>query len=69
MSTIEEQNVLIALQQEYRTLLQSHDWYYDYSDDHSVWTRGRNQHVKLQELARKVDPEYVVWEEFAPKQG
>jgi hypothetical protein len=21
-------------------LLAFHDWYYDYSDDHSVWTRG-----------------------------
>lgn len=22
--------------------LRRHDWYYDYSDDHSVWCRGRD---------------------------
>ena len=24
-------------------LLQFHDWYYDYSDDHSVWSRGQRE--------------------------
>ena len=23
--------------------VKSHDWYYGYSDDHRVWTRGRDQ--------------------------
>jgi hypothetical protein len=25
---------------EYFNRLSNHDWYYDYSDDHSVWKRG-----------------------------
>ena len=24
-------------------LLRSHDWFYDYSDDHSVWSRGQRE--------------------------
>ena len=24
-------------------LLSRHDWYFDYSDDHSAWTRGRRE--------------------------
>ena len=28
---------------EFGTKLRQHDWYYGYSDDHRVWTRGRNQ--------------------------
>ena len=24
-------------------MLARHDWYYDYSDDHSVWSRGQRE--------------------------
>lgn len=27
--------------QEYEELLKNHDWYYQYSDDHGVWDRGK----------------------------
>ena len=30
--------------------LQRHDWYYAYSDDHRVWTAGRNEEQKLRGL-------------------
>ena len=30
--------------------LQKHDWYYEYSDDHRVWKRGRNDTKKLRAL-------------------
>lgn len=26
---------------EFRKLLSTHDWYYNYSDDHSVWRKGQ----------------------------
>ncbi len=28
-------------------LLKSHDWYYEYSDDHKVWQRGRDQRDEI----------------------
>lgn len=27
--------------EEFEALLRDHDWYYDYSDDHRVWQRGK----------------------------
>lgn len=28
-------------------MCKGHDWYYQYSDDHSVWTRGRDAESKM----------------------
>lgn len=28
-----------------------HDWYYDYSDDHRVWTRGHNERSQINRLS------------------
>lgn len=28
-----------------------HDWFYDYSDDHRVWTAGRDNQQRLYNLA------------------
>jgi hypothetical protein len=36
---------------ELEELLKSHDWYFEYSDDHKVWRRGKNQ---LNAIRRKV---------------
>ena len=35
-------------------LLQFHDWYYDYSDDHSVWKRGQREHDAIGEEQRRL---------------
>ena len=32
---------------EYFRELQRHDWYYEYSDDHSVWKRGSDERTRL----------------------
>ena len=32
---------------EYVNQLKAHDWFYDYSDDHVVWVKGREQANKL----------------------
>ena len=29
-------------------LCYKHDWYYDYSDDHWVWTQGNTQYKEIQ---------------------
>ena len=28
-------------------MLARHDWHYEYSDDHSVWTQGRDQRAAI----------------------
>ena len=43
---------------EYRKLLKRHDWYYEYSDDHSVWKQGQRAELALREIARSNGGEY-----------
>ena len=43
----------VDLIEEYERMLRKHDWHYDYSDDHSVWQRGRDSESKLILLARE----------------
>ncbi len=33
-------------------ILKKHDWYFDYSDDHRVWEKGRNER---DEIRRQMD--------------
>ena len=35
-------------------LLASHDWYYDYCDDHSVWTRGTRERDAINAEQRRL---------------
>ena len=37
--------------EEYQKLLESHDWYYHYSDDHRVWKRGQKEREDLRHYA------------------
>ena len=41
-------------------LLQFHDWYYNYSDDHSVWQRGQREHDAINEEQRRLIHEVKV---------
>jgi len=36
---------------EYKDLLDHHDWYYEYSDDHSVWKAGCANESRLIQIA------------------
>ena len=54
--------------------LESHDWFYNYADDHSVWTRGFDAQKRLESMAHNLvangkDPAEVatLWNESAPK--
>jgi len=42
----------------YYDMLTGHDWYYDYSDDHSVWQRGRDASEQLRRIAESNGQEY-----------
>lgn len=56
-------------------LLKSHDWYFDYSDDHSVWKKGMTERSAInQEQKRLVELGLATAEEvqeltqkYAPK--
>ncbi len=62
------------LQEKFTNALKSHDWFFDFSDDHSVWTRGRNERDSLVAMSRHlVATEEMtsaqvanLWNKFAP---
>lgn len=51
----------------YKLALRTHDWFYDYSDDHNVWTRGFNEKTELRKLQEVLDPDYEIWDTIAPE--
>jgi hypothetical protein len=36
-------------------MLEQHDWFYSYSDDHRVWTAGNEANRKLQSIIQEND--------------
>ncbi len=50
-----ENDTIAALEKD----LMSFDWYYDYSDDHSVWRAGETRLSKLRERAKALGDEAV----------
>lgn len=53
---------------EYKNALRHHDWFYAYSDDHSVWKKGSAIAKALLEAQLRLDPTYAIWNEIAPDQ-
>lgn len=45
--------------QEYEDLLNQHDWYFQNTDDHKVWERGKASEDHLKELA-KTNPAFKI---------
>jgi hypothetical protein len=52
----------------YRAALQKHDWWYEMSDDWSVWRDGKNRREQLESLQRILDPDLTVWNSIAPEE-
>jgi hypothetical protein len=50
---------------EYWDMLNSHDWYYDFSDDHSVWKAGVANRDKLNTIARQSDDHKKLRDDFS----
>lgn len=38
---------------EFFKLLESHDWYYQYSDDHRAWEKGNKESKRLQSIIQE----------------
>jgi len=51
----------------YRTLLERHDWNYEWSDDSRRWHEGRCGWQELVRRQRRYDPDFVIWNELAPE--
>jgi hypothetical protein len=52
---------------QYREKLAAHDWFYDWSDDHRVWRQGQEARKELERLASRLDPDLIIWFEYAPQ--
>ena len=39
-------------------MLKKHDWFYDYSDDHRAWTRGRESWKNIQQTKSQIAAKY-----------
>lgn len=48
--------------------LKYHDWWFEWSDDHRVWLAGKDSLSSLLEKAAKLDPDWKIWNEHAPKE-
>jgi len=54
----------------YTNMLKCHDWYYDYSDDHRYWSKGRNERDDITWAQKKLtergfDPE-PLYNQYCP---
>ena len=50
----------------YKQKLAAHDWTFEWSDDHSVWQRGRVELAELRRLQPDLDPDFAIWNTYAP---
>ena len=51
--TLNDLDVLPQVLVELRKILENHDWFYSYSDDHRVWQKGRDQSADINTLLNK----------------
>lgn len=50
--------------QEFYDKLESHDWFFEFSDDHFVWTRGNEQALELAAEAERDEQKQRLSEEY-----
>ena len=54
------------IEQQYRKLLKHHDWFSEYSDDHSVWEKASVEYTQILCMAQQIDIDYKIFNEYAP---
>jgi hypothetical protein len=51
-------------EQKFRQMLREHDYYYEMSDDHRVWQKGRGERATIMS-ALKANPSFEpIWKEY-----
>ena len=66
--------IKIEMKEKFTNALKSHDWFFDFSDDHSVWTRGRDERDSLVAMGKHLVATKEMtsaqvanlWNKFAP---
>ena len=56
---------MLTLEQ-YRQALASHDWTFEYSDEHARWKQGSEQRYALVKAQLEHDRDGQIWNEYAP---
>lgn len=51
---------------QYTEALARQDWFYEYTDDHSVWRQGHDSFRQLRAVQPHIDPTGAIWNLFAP---
>ena len=51
---------------DYIAKLKSHDWTYQYSDDHSVWQRGQKESEAISSMMKILDPDMKIYKKYSP---
>lgn len=51
-------------QEEYIKLLSTMDWWYDRSDDYSVYTKGKMQWERICQLMKIVDKDQLIYKSY-----
>lgn len=53
--------------EEFTKLLDAHDWYYMYSDDHSAYNKGRSESIAIMNIMRGNKELGKIYEEYRKK--
>lgn len=56
----------ILTKSQYQEALTTHDWTFEFSDDHKVWRKGREAQAELLYAARVFDRGFELWNAAAP---
>lgn len=56
-----------AMVEAYKRDLGRHDWHYAMSDDPFAWRRGQNARISLIAQAKLYDPDFAIWNLYAPE--
>ena len=52
--------------EKYISMLKSHDWTYEYSDDHRMWQRGSDEAGEIRLMAKDIDPDLKLYKQYSP---
>lgn len=55
--------------EQFRKLLSTHDWYYNYSDDHSVWRKGQAEWQVIASAMKDSEELKAVYNQFREETG
>ena len=56
----------VTLQENYILRRQIFDWDYEFSADQNVWRKWNNERLELQDIQKKFDKNFEVWNTVVP---